>query len=225
MTFLGSPPQYAVLVARRLPPYGFGDTLFMSTAVRSLVVHPLSHEARCVRAPIIEVSPTQSWPIGARHRHVPVVTLRNAPCLHTASQGAYDSLPEDIRRKILYMNALHTDKAGREAVHPIVTNVNGRPHLFVNRHFTRKILPPTMEDDTEAGETARAELLEYLFTHLLTYGTANTLRLSWSPGDLVTQELQYGVGVGGGSWESRLWESHVYMFVTEVRGDHEHAHT
>ena len=50
---------------------------------------------------------------------------------------AYASLPPANRSRIANLWALHDDKDGRQAVHPVVRKVGEQAALFVNGHFTR----------------------------------------------------------------------------------------
>lgn len=116
-----------------------------------------------------------------------------------------DTLPADLRARAAGRWAWHTDKAGRNSTHPVVRLVDGRPALWVNRHFTRRLASeeavaaaascwssgpcPGTEPDEESPSDA--SLLEEVLSHADAAAAgrvagAPLLRLEWrSVGDLV----------------------------------------
>mmetsp|Transcript_26087 Transcript_26087/g.50668 ORF Transcript_26087/g.50668 Transcript_26087/m.50668 type:complete len:386 (-) Transcript_26087:334-1491(-) len=103
--------------------------------------------------------------------------------LFMSAFGLFESLPNATRAQIAKLRAVHTDKAGRQATHPMTTDLSGRTGLNVNRHFTRHV----HEDDVaamEGGRESAETLMRSLFEHIVEYGAAHSLRVHWTP-DLV----------------------------------------
>ena len=90
-------------------------------------------------------------------------------------------------------------QVGQSAIHPVIRSVGDQGRaLFVNRHFTRRVLSQRwdflFDEPTEvalgAAENASsavedADLLSTLFDHIVSYGEQHGLRVSWQEGDLV----------------------------------------
>ena len=70
------------------------------------------------------------------------------------------TLPPELRARAAGRHALHTDKAGRNATHPVLRVVSGRPALWVNRHFARRLASDGDESPADAA------LLEELLAHI-----------------------------------------------------------
>lgn len=117
-----------------------------------------------------------------------------APTRYANAILACERLPQELRRRIEGLRAVHTfDLVGQRgdvrykdvalppdaprAVHPVVWShpVHGRPILYVNLMQTDRIL--------DLPEAEAAELLEELLSHL--YRPENVLEHRWRPGDFV----------------------------------------
>eukprot|EP00948_MAST-09A_sp_MAST-9A-sp1_P003533 g3533.t1 len=75
-------------------------------------------------------------------------------------QRAYDDLPEPIKEEITGLSAYHNDSAGIFDVHPMVRThpESGRHGLYVNSHFTHRIVGYSQEESTR--------LLNSIFDHI-----------------------------------------------------------
>jgi len=75
---------------------------------------------------------------------------------------AYATLPEDVKREVTGMSALHKDSAGMESVHPMVRThpESGEQVLYVNSHF--------VHSDGVQGYTKNESkvLLDKVFDHI-----------------------------------------------------------
>ena len=104
--------------------------------------------------------------------------------LFQSSYHLLEALPVELHDKIRGgVASLHSDRAGRQAVHPLVQSVHGRDALYVNRHQSRHIV----EEHEEAlgGQHAAQELLNKLFTHVLDTGLQRHLSIKWEKDMLV----------------------------------------
>merc|ERR1712182_65496 len=73
---------------------------------------------------------------------------------------AYETLPDDLKKEIAGLTAVHHDHAGKNATHPVVRthSESGKSVLYVNSHFTHSI--------HGYGPEEGKALLDKLFDHI-----------------------------------------------------------
>ena len=143
------------------------------------------------------------------------VIMRQASTPGTGETGylnaldLFSSLPDSIKKRLWGCWARHSDNAGRFAWHPSVRVTNGRPALFVNRHFTKTI--SCKRDGGSVGFDSYEEdpdLLEYLYDHLIARADNASLTLAWENGDL-------------GMWDERTTQhAAVHDYIGQARELH-----
>lgn len=97
---------------------------------------------------------------------------------------AWGTLPPELQRRVQHMWAVHSDLAGREAIHPVARKLDGgKTALFVNGHFTRSIVGGDVVDDLHnRSSDSDGGLLTELLSHI---NEMEPMRMSWEQSDLV----------------------------------------